>query len=68
MFNRFLSELGELLLNPVPLKYVKKLVKIDEKCIPKNIHLYYGEFVKHVNSKWQRKDKLFFIWTILKYL
>lgn len=52
----------------MPLKSIKKLLKIEEKAFPKNIHTYFGEFAKHAQGKWQRKDKMIFLWTVLKYL
>lgn len=41
---------------------------MEEKTFPKNIHLHYVEFQKHIQTKWQRKDKMVFLWTVLKYL
>ncbi|CAD8071506.1 unnamed protein product [Paramecium primaurelia] len=68
MFQEFLDGLGSLKHKPVALKQVKKILKIEEKSLPKNITNYFVEFTKHTSHKWQRKDKMIFIWTTLKYL
>ncbi|CAD8156655.1 unnamed protein product [Paramecium octaurelia] len=68
MFQQFLDGLGDLKNKPVALKQVKKILKVEEKSLPKNISNYFVEFTKHTSHKWQRKDKMIFIWTTLKYL
>ncbi|CAD8184100.1 unnamed protein product [Paramecium pentaurelia] len=73
-FSQFLEDISEFKERPVKLKQIKKVLKINEKSFPpcKNIlNYYFQEFSKRTNeehrTKWHRKDKILFVWTVLKY-
>ncbi|CAK93472.1 unnamed protein product (macronuclear) [Paramecium tetraurelia] len=73
-FSQFLEDISDFKERPVKLKQIKKVLKINEKSFPpcKNIlNYYFQEFSKRTNeehrTKWHRKDKILFVWTVLKY-
>ncbi|KAM3134401.1 hypothetical protein pb186bvf_013514 [Paramecium bursaria] len=73
-FVQFLNEIRDIKDRPVKLKQIKKILKVSEKSFPpcKNIQNYYfQEFSKRTNeehrTKWHKKDKILFVWTVLKY-
>ncbi|CAD8184145.1 unnamed protein product [Paramecium octaurelia] len=73
-FAQFLEDISDFKDRPVKLKQIKKVLKINEKSFPpcKNIlNYYFQEFSKRTNeehrTKWHRKDKILFVWTVLKY-